>query len=49
MEIYNVKLLDTFSSDVQSGKGAKKWRLCSLNRPYACDFQGVLNENCFKS
>jgi hypothetical protein len=39
MEIYNAKSLDTSSSEVQHGKGAKRWRLCSLNRPYyACDF-----------
>jgi len=25
MEIYNVRSLDTFSSEVQSGKGAKRW------------------------
>lgn len=25
MEIYNVKSRDTFSSEVQSGKGAKRW------------------------
>lgn len=35
------KSLDTFSSEVQSGKGAKRWRLCSLNRPSACDFSGI--------
>lgn len=38
MEIYNANSLDTFSSEVQSGKGAKRWRLCSPNRPYTRDF-----------